>query len=138
MADAVYNSGKGNIAEPLNFGMMLVKSTYSFDPDHDRISDIVASECDFSNYTRKLLTGEIETIDNANDRVEYDANNPTVWTSAGNGTNNTIGGAVLYDETGGTDATRVLLAYYDTGFPVTTDGNDLSIVIHAQGLIQKT
>lgn len=138
MADSVYNRAKGDI-DSTDLRVMLIKSTGSFNPDHDFVSDIVANECDFTNYARKAVTGESEVINDTADRFELDADDPTTYTSAGNGVNNTLGALVVYEEGGGTDATRNLISWHDTNINgVITDGNDLTIQFNAAGILHKT
>lgn len=62
------------------FRLLLVTSSYTPNPDHDFVSDVVANEATGTGYVRKDVTGRSVTIDDANDRVDHDANNVT-WTT---------------------------------------------------------
>lgn len=118
---------------------MLVKSSYVFNPDHQFVSDLVASECDATNYnggfsgTSRLVisTGKAWTQDDANDVAKFDATDTLTWANLGGAVNNTVV-LVLYMN-GTSDADSRLVAYYDTrtaGFPVwpyTTTGATLNV-----------
>jgi hypothetical protein len=90
-------------------------------------------ECDFTNYTRKTLTGVTNTVDNANNWLDTDAVDFT-YAAAGGATNNSIGKALICydgDTTAGTDANiRPMTAH---AFTATTDGNDLVVTIATGG-----
>lgn len=136
MADSVYNNGKGDI-DSTDLRVLLVKSTYTFSADHEDVADVVASECDFTNYARKALTGESETYVPASDLWKLDADDPSTWTSAGGATNNTVGGMIVFAYAAA-DADAKLYTYHDTGFPKTTNGGDLTVTFHADGIMTST
>jgi hypothetical protein len=127
MASAFYNQGKAYLTETLwesgNMGVLLLKSG-SFNAGADFVSDLTpaTNEADATNYVRKVLATPTATIDDADNRVDYDSADLT-WTALGGASNNTIIAAVLYDNTTGADSTRRLIAFID--FPDTaTNGGD--------------
>jgi len=67
---------------------------------------------------RIALTGETITEDDGNDRATIDSNNVTYTAAPAV----TAQGVAVYDEGGGTDATRDLYWIYTTGFPQPMDG----------------
>lgn len=144
MASAVYNKGKYQIlsgsTDLLNdtIKVMLVDSDYSFDADHNFVSQVSSDELSVSGYTggfngagRKTLASKTVTEDDTNDRAYFDAADLT-WTSLATGA--TIGGAILIKEvTNDTDS--VLLAFIDlTNTP--TNGGDVTVAWNADGIIR--
>ena len=78
------------------------------------------------------LAGKTVTQDDTNNRAEFDANDVT-WTGINAGT---AAACVVYKDTGN-NATSPLIAYIDSGgFPVTTNGGDLTITWNSQGIVQ--
>ncbi len=149
MATFVYNLAaseiaKGNIdllADTIK--IMLVKSGYVADRDHDFIdesgaNDPIDEELTVSGYTggfggagRKALASKTITEDDANDRAEFDCADIT-WTALGTG--ETIAGAIIVKEVTN-DADSILIAYLDlTDTP--TNGSDVTLTINAEGVIQ--
>lgn len=104
--------------------------------DYDTVAALLAAandEADFTNYGRKTITSVTVTVDDVNDRVDVDFADQT-YSSAGGGTNNTLGKAVVAydpDTTGGSDSDLIPLTYHD--FSATTDGNDLVAVVDSAG-----
>ena len=122
--------------------VMLVNSAYSFDPDLDTLDDGTSGdpnskELVCTNYTgnyggsgRKTATATLQTNDTSN-RVDIAIANLT-WTALGGATNDTIGGAILCYETGGSDATAIPIAFFDlTDTP--TNGSDITLSMTALG-----
>lgn len=141
MADGVFNIAKGAFAEKFRDGaangiILLMKANEAEATllDRDELSALFAeagnTEADFTNYSRKTgLTGTI-TVDDSNDRVDVDIPDQT-WSSAGNGTNNTLTKLVVAYEESASEAGRVPLSHHD--FAATTDGSDLTAQINAAG-----
>lgn len=144
MADGVFNISKGAVAETYRDaaanGLILLLQANEAEAtliDRDDVAAVLAeagtTEATFTNYARKTsLTGSI-TVDDTNDRVDVDIPDQT-WTSAGNGTNNTLTKAVVAYENAAADSTRVPQTHHD--FAVTTDGSDLTIQINAAGFFR--
>lgn len=109
---------------------MLVGSTYTFNPDHDFVDDLV--EITATNYTagfngagRKAATVTL-TEQTANNRVVTIFGNLT-WTALGGATNDTVQAGVLIREITN-DAASIPIVFLDfTGGNVTTNGSDFTI-----------
>lgn len=114
--------------------LLLKGSGYTFDPDHDFVSDLTpgSNEVTVSGYSRQTLSGKSITTSDAADRVIYDADDPLFAALAAG---ETITGMVLFDNAGGADSARVLLAYYPVNAPsgVATTGGDFSAVFSSDG-----
>lgn len=98
--------------------------------DLNTVNDLIVTsgctECDFTNYVRKVLTRTNWAEDDTNDRAQAVAALVT-WTAAGGATNNTIVGAFFYDATTDTnDTTRLLLSVDWFAASITTNGGDYS------------
>lgn len=88
----------------------------------------------FGGAGRKALASKTFTEDDANDRAEFDAADVT-WTAINAGT---AAQASIIDETGAADDTgvEVVANIDDGGFPVATNGGDLTIAWNAEGILQ--
>jgi hypothetical protein len=107
----LYNRGKA-LNKDFTAGTwrwILLTSAYVPNPDHDFVSDVVANEASGSGYARQNVAGQAITIDDANDRADHDATNPTFgpMTSA-------FRYLGLY-KFGTNDADSELHSYYDVG-----------------------
>lgn len=137
MAETVYNRAKAQIANGAidldtdTLKLMLVTSSYVVNPDHDFItaSGAGAAELSGTGYTggfggagRKTLTTPAVSEDDANDRAVLDGDDFT-WTGINAGT---AAGAILIKENTN-DADSELIAFFDTNFPVVTNGGDLTV-----------
>ena len=141
MADGIFNIAKAAFAEKFRDGasngiVMLLKANEAEATllDRDTVALVLAEtgtdEADFTNYARKTgLTGTI-TVDDSNDRVDVDIPDQT-WTSAGNGSNNTLTKLLVAYEESASDTGRIPLSHHD--FSVTTDGSDLTAQFNAAG-----
>lgn len=126
MAETVYNRGKTRIfagdtaLDTADLRMLLVTGTTTgaSDPDLDTVADLDAVAGVGIHTERVALTGETVSQDDGNNRVNADAN--AVVFAAAPGI--TALAAVIYDESGGTDGTRFLITFHDTGFPQPVDG----------------
>lgn len=111
---------------------MLVTSGYSANKDDDFVADTTpgSNELSGTGYSRKTLASKTVTRDDTNDRAEFDAADLT-WTGINAGT---AAAVIIYEEVTN-DADSVLIAYIDSGgFPVTTNGGDLTVAWNAQGI----
>jgi hypothetical protein len=149
MASFVYNKA----AEELNSGTInlltdtiktvLVNSTYTaarsdLVADAGGANDVVDAEINVTNYTRgwggsgrKSLASKTVTVNQANNRAEFDAADQT-WTALGSGA--TIAAMVLVKEGVSNDTTTRLIAYLDPT-DVSTNGGDITFVFDSTGLI---
>ena len=127
--------------------VMLVTSSYTADKDDLVVdaagaNDPVDHELTGTGYTagwgnsgRKTIGGT-KTIaaDNANDRAEFDSSADITWSGIDAGT---AAAAIIIKEGGANDTTSRLIAYIDSGgFPVVTNGGDLTIQWNAEGILQ--
>lgn len=93
--------------------------------------DFIDGELSGGNYVRKTLASKTITYNAASDRVEFDAADVT-WTAINAGT---AAQATVFDSTPTTDNSRRVLMNVDTGgFPVVTNGGDLTIQWNTAGL----
>ncbi len=121
---------------------MLVGSTYTADADHDYVNpSTYLQELSGTGYTggyegsgRKSLASKTIVEDDANDRAEFNAA-PVTWSSINAGT---AQAAVMIRERAATgDTMSELIAYIDSGgFPVVTNGGDLTFTPNAEGILQ--
>lgn len=145
MPGFVFNIAKGTIAKRVadgaTFRMLLLKAadTDAVLRDLDTIADILANasttESDFTNYARTTLANLTATVDDPNDDVDVDCDDVT-FDPAGGALNNNNVAAIIFDEGGGADASRVPLCKFDAVF--TTDGNPVTIGIPADGFFKST
>jgi hypothetical protein len=141
VADTIYNRWKyrnvtgTDIVGSADFRMLLLETTAAgaFNPDLDTVADLLAvgsvAEMIATNYARQALTGETAGAgpDDTNDRVNIDFTD-LVFASLGiaAGTDGSVVAAVTYVE-GASDAARFLVSYHDSGFPVVTNGQSLTV-----------
>ena len=157
MADQAFNIAKGRTVEWYNrvesndpaasaFIVVLLKVAEADATliDYDDLGALLGAagntEATFTNYVRKTITdAELAALpapDDSNNRFDVDMPD-VVWTSAGNGANDTLVKLlVCYDSdtAGGTDANILPVAHYD--FAVTTDSNDLTAEFDAAGFFR--
>lgn len=94
---------------------MLLTSAYAPNIDTEEfVADIVGDEVAGGGYARKTLAGKATTVDNANDRSEFTADNLD-W-SADSFTTARI---LVFFKNTGNDATSALICYFDFGFDKT-------------------
>ena len=153
-----YNTGKTIMLDPrFNWGtampeppfellldvvkVALMKTTYSINIDTDLdFGDIAASEIVATNYTSRgnALGTKAVAVDNANDRGEFDAAD-TVFSSLGNGSNDTFDQIVILRENDSTptDASSPLVAHATVASTL-SNGGDVTLVWNAEGILQIT
>lgn len=146
MADLMFNIGRGTAIEAYNDGadfiVVLLESAEADDTlrDYNDLGALLTAggntEATFTNYARKTITNAniSLTVDDTGNDAQLDFPDQT-WTSAGNGTNNTLV-KLLVCVDGASDAARIPLTLHD--FSVTTDGNDLTAQIAAAGFYSST
>ncbi len=145
MAANMYNRGiydlmQGSLWSAGDYRLLLLNNgqAYSFNADHDYVNDLKTPtdyECSGTGYARKTLAGETAILDDTNDQVKCDATDPSVYSGANFGT---VQAAVVFRQvTNDTDSP--LICYLDgPSFPVTTNGGDLTIQFHADGVFVAT
>lgn len=146
MADVVSNRGKGSAHQLAldngSAGQVLLLQAAEADGtvvNHNTVSALLGAagntEATFTNYARKTGLTFTVTQDDSNNRVDIDLPDQT-WTSAGNGTNNTLAKLTVAVQTGADDTTLIPLTHAD--FTPTTDGSDLTAQFAAAGFIRIT
>lgn len=147
----VYNTAKKEIMDGTidllvdTIKVMLVTSLYVVNADDTVVdtggaADPVDAELTGTGYVkgwgaagRKALASKTATVDNVNDRAEFDAADLT-WALINAGT---AAAAILIKEGGANDTTSRLIAYIDTGgFPFVTNGGDMIVTWNAEGILQ--
>jgi len=118
--------------------MCIRDSSYTPDADDAHIGIATgarAAELSGAGYTAdgELLSSRAVNQDDGNDRAEFDDTADMTWTGISAGT---ADAAVIYIDSG-TDSTSYPICYIDTGgFPVVTNGGDLTIQWNAEGILQ--
>ena len=136
MANAAYNKGKFQLteykwaSETPDIGVILVTSAYTFDVDHNTVSQIT-NEISGTGYVRKLINSTARTVnedDTSNAAQLRVADGTVVWTGLDSGTGLRVV-AFIVSGTIGQDATNPLLGYYDTGtnIPINSNGGDVTL-----------
>lgn len=134
MASNLYNPGLSKLlSNTIDYDsdtikIMLVDTNHTFTKSHEFVSDVVANEVSGTGYSRKTLANKDQRDDFANDRIEYDADNPT-YTALDCGT---IASAIIFKEVTN-DADSPIIANID--FPdLTTNGSDVELKINDEGM----
>lgn len=138
---SILGSGASNPIDFLTDTIQVGLSTSTHVPNKDDVfiddagaNDFVDGEFTDGSYTRKTLASKTVTYDSANDRVEWDAADVT-WTAINAGT---AAQATGFRSTGTATTSRVFFNVDTGGFPVTTNGGDLTIQWNAEGIVQGT
>jgi hypothetical protein len=137
MAGALYNKGKTVLVNgttiwgTADLRALLVTSSYTFNADHNFVSDIT-NELSGGNYARVALTGETVTEDDTNDRAVCDASDTTF--SALAAAAGTPARAIIFDQAGGADSARALICCVDLTSPATPNGGDYTIQWASTGI----
>lgn len=120
---------------------LLVDTTYTFDQDHDYVSDVVSAEVSGTGYTggfsgsgRIALASKVVTLDDTNDLVSFDAADVT-WSGINLGATQ-IGGLILWVPKTNDSDSPLLLHTDEGGFPVTTSGGDYIHSWNSSGIFQ--
>lgn len=144
MASGVYNEGAYQLRNggSVDFAadtikVALVSSAYSFDKDHASMTTPAASEISVTGYAsgfagagRKTLASKTTTKDTTNDRIVYDAADPSAWTLA---TGDTVNGVIIQKKGSASDATAIPLWFLDvTDFP--TNGGTFTLTFSTEGI----
>jgi hypothetical protein len=102
--------------------------------DHDDLAALLAGTSnEQTTLGRKTITSVTITVDDTNNRTDFDVADQTWAASAGNAIS-----ALVFnydsDTTGGGDASIVPMSKHD--FVATPDGSDITAVINASGIIR--
>jgi hypothetical protein len=132
MAAIVYNVAKANIDISDLRVMLMVGHTPN--QDHATLAAVIAgsgAEATFTNYVRKALASEAHTIDQSGNLAKLDATDP-VWTAAGGAVNELVSHEIVY-QYAAADADAIPVSCHDVG--ITTNGGDLTIAFHTDGIL---
>lgn len=145
MGDGVFNQAKGSVGEMVRDDVakmvVLLLETAEADGtlvDYDDVAAMLVGapvEANFTNYERKTTassptTDATRTVDDSNDRVDVDMADQ-IWTTAGNGTNETLAKFITAYNDGAGDANLIPCTHHD--LTVTTDGSDITVQLNASG-----
>jgi hypothetical protein len=108
---------------------------------HDTLSALLATntECNFTSYSRVTLSSVTLTVDDdaatpIADAADFD------WDPAGGATNNTVLKLIIgyVPSSGAADTAIIPVWYWDSGLPITTDGQAFTVTVATSGLWQTT
>lgn len=141
MADAAYNRGKFLFASAgvdwsqpgstVNVLLLDNAGTYVFSADHNFVADLTPASNEFggTGYTRQTLANKAVTENDTTDLANIDADD-VVWAAIDGAT---AQAAVVFVQVTN-DADSPLIAYFDTGFPFTANGGQLTWQFNAAGV----
>lgn len=109
----IYNQGLDRlnyISDSTVIWMLLKDNAYTFDPDHENVSDLTpgTNEVTVTGYSRLPLSGGSRVVENANDRIVYKGDNPNFGSLDGG--ESVTGLSLFYDQ--GSDASSLLIGYW--------------------------
>lgn len=144
MASQVYNSVKAEILKGNidlandDIRVKLLMTNTTADTENSGITNLsdftTLDEFDGTNYSVKSLANLAVSVDNGNNRAEFDADDVT-WSSLGAGTRD-VAGILLYKHVDGTDGNDIAIAWLEqSGSP---DGSNFSINWDTQGIVHAT
>lgn len=131
MAETIYNAAKTGIANGTidldtdTIHILLIEAaTPTPDPDHATVSAVTAATAEAvgTGYARKTSITVTVQQDDTNDRAEVLIPAQT-WTGANWGDAT----ALLVFKQVTNDADSIPISWHDTGFPITTNGGDLTV-----------
>jgi len=146
MADAFYNiarkalfEGTLDLDNDTLMVMLIDTATYTFDAGDDYVDDGTANdpasaELTGGGYARQTLAGKTVTEPDST-KARFDATTDTTFASLGPCTPGTADAAILFKDSG-SDGENMLIAYFDTEFPIVTNGSDVVIEWNASGLFE--
>ena len=138
MASGAFNSGVNAInAQSVDLvgtavGVMLMQSTFVYNPDNDFVADIVANEVTVAGYSRQTLGTKSWTEDDANNRSYFDGAD-AVFTALAAG--QTVSGAIMFRDTGA-DATRRLISWNEFSAALATNGGNITVGWDSTGILR--
>ena len=152
MANIVYNRAKKELLDGTLdlvsdvIQIMLVTASYVANANDDFVDEAGANDpidheltgtgyaAGYAGAGRKTLAAKAFAEDDPNNRGEFDDTADITWTAINAGT---AAAAVLIKKGSADDTTGLLIAYIDQGgFPVVTNGGDLTIQWNAEGILQ--
>jgi len=146
MADAAYNiarlgllDGTLDLTNDTIVVMLVDTATYTFDEgdnyvDDGTANDPASAELTGANYVRKTLAAKAFTEPDAT-KARFDDTGTITWTALGPCTPGTADAAILFKDAG-SDGESILIGYFDTGFPIITNGSDVVFDWNASGIFE--
>lgn len=143
MASAIPNSAKERL---LNGGIdlntddiraRLVMSNTTCGSAVDNINDLAdytVDVCDSTGYADIALTESV-SVDNTNDRAEFDATDIS-FTGLGGDASRNIVGCLIYKYVDGTDANDIPVCYLEFGTAVNSSATQIDVTWNENGLLQ--
>lgn len=132
MATTIYTRGRDELRDfgSDTFRALLVTASYTPNVDHDFVADVSANELAGSGYSRPTLASKSRTIDDTNNRIVYDAADPSFGTIvAGETARYMIVYRFVTD-----DSDSILVACYDIGSQA-TNGAPFVVTLSSDGLL---
>ncbi len=136
----IYNRGKlilvdGTVdwAGATDVDILLVDETHVFNADDNFVADVSTEELSTTNYVSQSTASRTLAEDDVNDRVTYDLADFSITALGPATAGPTVGGAVIFDNTGASDAVRELIAFIDLT-DQQVNGSDYTIQFHADGV----
>jgi hypothetical protein len=136
MADGTYNRGLKELSDQswqsadIRVMLLTQDAGLTFDPDHAFVGDVLgAAGNSDSGAPRTVVPSRTATQDDANDRLVL-GHGDVDFTALDVGA---VGAAVYYRHVS-SDANSPVWFYKDSGFPLTTNGSDVTIRTGAGGL----
>ena len=145
MASNIKNIGKSRLmsalldldeaGDDMRIMLNMTNTTVDTDLDTDAVSGYTLDEADGTNYARKTCDNQSVATDDANDRAEWDFDDP-VWTALGNGTRQVQGMFIIEHITN--DAGSFGFAWVEFSGTINPGGSTLTVTINAEGGVQLT
>ena len=111
--------------------MLITNAQTAFDPDNNFVSDIVANEASVTGYSRQSVTINTTTQNNTNDRAEVDFGDVAFGALS---TGETLRGAYLFNNAGGSDAAREILVWIEFAADTPTNGSTFTVQSAAEAV----
>lgn len=130
LGNAIFNKEVNWASDTIK--VMLVSSSYTPNQDvHDYVDDVRANEVSGAGYTAggQALATKTHTYDASTNTHKFDAADVT-WSSS----SITARYAVVYDDSGASDATKALVGYYDFGVDKASSNGDFIVRWGVDGL----
>lgn len=110
----------------------LIKDNYTFNPDHNVVTDFSASEVSGGSYARQTLGTKTVTEDDAGDRAFFDAAD-SVFLGVPTQSPQQINAANVHDNTAASDSTRDFL-FYCNFTAIQGNGSNITVQWNASGI----
>lgn len=149
MANFVYNVAKKQLLDgdldfnaPNDIRILLLELATDENPDDDTVAAVLAragtTELTSTGYARQALAGETTSLDDPNDRAEFDANDVTFSAVSQAAAETVVGWLVFKFITDDNGSIPIIFVDTATGLPLTPNGSDITITWNAEGILQLT